>query len=393
LQKSTRIQSIILIGILGLFLVGMIELFQMRFQSGDIYPVYSSLRTDPLGTKAYYEALAAMPGLSVSRNYKPLPKLEGNATLLLLGVNGYAADSIEDAEVKTFESFVSGGGRLVMTFLPSRGGAQEKEIENKERRKLPEKKRTVSLAQRWGFKLSSLTPERGTKPEAVSMANEYQLPASIIWHSIVSFDVLDAGWETIYTSAEKPVMIERRYGKGTIVLATDTYFASNEAILKDRHSNLLAWLAGPRKSIVFDETHNGIFENPGITSLFRKYGLHGVFAGFLILGVLFIWKNSISLVPRHAKEDDESDNITTGRDHLSGFISLLRRNVPPREVLSVCVQEWEKGLRKGAVSKEKIERIEKEVEAFRERSVRSELQIDTYKSITKILSERLTHGK
>jgi hypothetical protein len=393
LQKSTRIHSIILIGLLGLFLVGMIELFQMRFQSGDIYPVYSSLRTDPLGTKAYYDALAAMPGLSVTRNYKPLPKLESSSALFLLGVNRYAVDFIEDAEVKTLESFISGGGRLVMTFLPSRGEAQKKEVENKERRKLPEKKRMVSLAERWGFRLSSVKPEGGTKPETVSVANNYQLPASITWHSIVSFDVLDIAWETIYQSAEKPVMIERRYGKGTIVLATDTYFVSNEAILKERHSDLLAWLAGPQKSIIFDETHNGIFENPGVTSLFRKYGLHGVFAGFLILGVLFIWKNSISLVPRHAKEDDESDNITTGRDHLSGFISLLRRNVPPREVLSVCVQEWKKGLRKGAVPKEKIERIEKEVEAFRDRSVKSEVQVDAYKSITKILSERLTHGK
>jgi hypothetical protein len=393
LQKNTRIYGIILIGLLGLFLVGMIELFQMRFQSGDIYPAYSSLRTDPLGTKAYYDALAAMPGLSVTRNYKPLPKLESSSVLFLLGVNGYAVNSIEDAEVKALESFVSGGGRLVMTFLSSRGGAQKKEIENKDLRKLPEKKQTVSLAERWGFRLSSVKPEGGTKPEAVSVTNDYQLPASITWHSIVSFDVSDAGWETIYTSAKRPVMIERRYEKGTIVLATDTYFASNEAILKERHSNLLAWIAGPRKNIVFDETHNGIFENPGITSLFRKYGLHGVFAGFLILGVLFIWKNSISLVPRHAKEDDESDNTTTGRDHLSGFISLLRRNIPPREVLSVCVQEWEKGLRKGAVPQEKIERIEKEVEAFRDKSIKKELQADTYKSITKILSERLTHGK
>jgi hypothetical protein len=186
-------------------------------------------------------------------------------------------------------------------------------------------------------------------------------------------------------------MIERKYGRGTIILATDTYFTSNEAVLKERHADLLAWLAGPHKSIVFDETHNGIFESPGITSLFRKYGLHGVFAGFLILGVLFIWKNSVSLVPRHVN-DDEPDDITTGKDHLSGFNSLLRRNVPPGEVLSVCVQEWKKGLQKGAVPKEKIERIEKEMEAFRDKSVRSELQTDIYKSIAKILSERLTHG-
>jgi hypothetical protein len=40
-----------------------------------------------------------------------------------------------------------------------------------------------------------------------------------------------------------------------------------------------------------------------------------------------------------------------------------------------------------------MERIEKAAGAFRDRSVKSELQVDAYKSITKILSERLTHGK
>jgi hypothetical protein len=393
LQKSTRIQSIIFIGLLGLFLFGLLELFQMRFQSGDIYPIYSSLRTDPLGTKAYYEALAAMPGLSVSRNYKPLPKLKGDSTLFVLGVNGYAVEFIEDTEVKALESFVSDGGRLIMTLLPTRAGIQTKNAENKEHTKLAGVKPPISLAKRWGFRISSDGSERTPKREAVSTTDGYQHPASITWHSIVSFEGLDAGWETIYKSADKPVMIERRYGKGTIVLATDTYFTSNEAILRERHPELLAWLAGSHQSIVFDETHNGIFENPGITFLFRKYGLHGVFIGFLLLGLLFVWKNSVSLVPRHANQDNEADNIATGKNHLSGFISLLRRNVPRKEVLSVCVQEWKKGLRQGAVPKEKMERIEKAAGAFRDRSVKSELQVDAYKSITKILSERLTHGK
>jgi hypothetical protein len=216
--------------LLGLFLFGLIELFQMRFESGDIYPAYSSLRTDPLGTKAYYDTLTTMPGLSVTRNYKPLPKLESNSTLFLLGVNRYAVEFIDEAEGKALESFVSGGGRLVMTFLPSYEEAQKKKTDSKEDSKLKRRKHFVSLADRWSFKLSSVKPEGVMKHKALSATDRYPLPGSITWHTIVSFDGLEAGWETIYQSAEKPVMIERRYGKGTIVLATDTYFVSNEEI-------------------------------------------------------------------------------------------------------------------------------------------------------------------
>ena len=40
-----------------LFVLGVIYLFLLRFEAGDVYPPYSSLRADPLGTMAWYESL------------------------------------------------------------------------------------------------------------------------------------------------------------------------------------------------------------------------------------------------------------------------------------------------------------------------------------------------
>ena len=34
---------------------GLLHLFALRFAQGDVYPPYSSLRSDPLGKKALYE--------------------------------------------------------------------------------------------------------------------------------------------------------------------------------------------------------------------------------------------------------------------------------------------------------------------------------------------------
>ena len=379
--------------LLFLFLFGLVELFQMRFRAGDIYPVYSSLRTDPLGTGAFYEALGKMPGLSVSRNYRPLPRLDNDTTLFLLGVNRYAVDLMNDDEIKVLEAFVSGGGRLVMTFLPAHAAAREAKPKERSPEKSAPQRHTTALGDRWGFRLSSGKLPEGLKAEAVFAVADRNLPASVSWHTTLFFDGLETAWETIYKSSDRPVLIEKRYGKGTIVLATDTYFASNEAVLRERHPDLLAWLAGAHKSIIFDESHNGILENPGVASLFRKYRLHGVFAGFLLLAVLFIWKNSVSLVPRRAYRDEKTAGVTSGRDHLSGFVSLLRRCVPPRKILSVCVREWKKGLLSGEVSVEKMQRVEKTAWAVDDEAASKELQADAYRAITIILSERTTHGK
>ena len=59
----------------AVFALGVGHLFQLRFSLGDVYPPYSTLRTDPLGAKAIYEALAAQPALSVERNLRPLDQL------------------------------------------------------------------------------------------------------------------------------------------------------------------------------------------------------------------------------------------------------------------------------------------------------------------------------
>ena len=46
----------------------------LRFESGDVLPEYSTLRADPMGTKAFYESLENL-GLPVERNYRTMSQL------------------------------------------------------------------------------------------------------------------------------------------------------------------------------------------------------------------------------------------------------------------------------------------------------------------------------
>src|SRR5436190_23553842 len=60
---------LLLFGSVAGFIFGLFELFQLRFETGDVYPPYSSLRADPLGTMALCESLQRVPGLTVRRDY------------------------------------------------------------------------------------------------------------------------------------------------------------------------------------------------------------------------------------------------------------------------------------------------------------------------------------
>ena len=66
---------ILLLGCASAFTFGLVRLFQLRFEVGDVYPAYSSLRSDPLGTMAFYESLGRVPGISARRDFSTQNRL------------------------------------------------------------------------------------------------------------------------------------------------------------------------------------------------------------------------------------------------------------------------------------------------------------------------------
>src|SRR5438874_6418717 len=108
---------LILLLVLAGFGYGLTRLFKLRFESGDIYPAYSSFRTDPLGTRAFYESLDRL--LAAERNFKPLLRMESGRDTALF-VLGLAPGQLRlsEVEVKDLEQYVLSGGRLVISFYP-----------------------------------------------------------------------------------------------------------------------------------------------------------------------------------------------------------------------------------------------------------------------------------
>jgi hypothetical protein len=427
----------LLLACIAFFAYGIVELFELRFETGDVYPAYSSLRADPLGTMAFYESLGKMPGVSVRRDISAenrLPDEPGTAYLHLAAEYGEWGYLSSDT-LKEIKDFVNGGGRLVITYFPTTSSfryeldedktnsvtpepAKSKDTnappakinkadqknktdktdktdnkdnaDKKKKKKIAAEHLWVSLEEEWGFHdgFQKLPADGDTyQPVTVTNKSDLDLPLTMKWHSALIFTNCDPKWTTVYARGTNAVVIERKFSHGSVVLASDSYFLSNEAMLSDRHADLLAWLVGNSRHVVFDEAHLGIVEQSGIAGLMRKYRLHGFALGLLLLAALFIWKNSASLVPPHP--DERSDDFVTGKDAAAGFVNLLRRNVPSRNVFGVSFAEWKKSAAtSGKVSRARLQQAEAIFEAEESLPQKDRNPIATYRTISETLRRK-----
>ena len=307
---------VIALALAAAFVWTALRLLGVQFATGDVYPEYSSLRTDPLGTKLLYDSLAALPGIAVNRGYLPLAFYKGNAsTVLLLGVRPPALD---DAEfLTTLERIARRGNRVVVGLsLPRSDGSDENT----------------------GPAANATPSTRGSKEKS---------PLETTWHirlhsekHRIYFDAAGE-WMRMDPTATLPA-IEHTFGKGAIVLYADSSPFSNEAMVVGEILGVVTAAIGPNTSICFDETHLGIAESGSVIGLARRYRLMGLAFGLALCAALAIWKHSS---PFPSPPTVSLQERTIGRTSFSGLATLLARHVPPRELASVCWQAWLKSNR------------------------------------------------
>lgn len=298
---------------------GLEQVIVAPLETGDVYPPFSSLRSDPLGTRALYESLAEQPAIEVDRLYKQRIQLSGpGEAMLVLGVDPAPWASQKVAQYADYEKLVQNGGRLVFGFLPVRG-----------RSAMPGE---GALHGYWNLKLEFRKPEKDDDSSSVPRESALYFEAGPEWQHSDGF-------------------IERRFGEGTIVLVPQTFALSNEGLREARNAALIAGLAGPAHKILFDENHFGVVETGSVAKLMRKYRLEGAVAVLAAVFGLFLWRSASSLLPpRRASAAD----AITGRDSLEGMTALLHRGVSERDLIDVCFAEWSRTDR----GKARIARVE-----------------------------------
>lgn len=435
MPKVNLIRIVFLFVLVLGFIFGVVKLFLLRFEAGDVYPTYSSLRSDPLGSRAFYSSLENMNDNRVSRNYLTLRdlKFEDHTALFYTGVAAFDAESVSAEWLKVFERLTRNGGRMILSFLPiekkpadwrmSTCVEPEGEVDNTEkgsRRDVHDdsekpgendenKSRTtpgrqiqdtsgkcVSLKEQWGltFAFAEEPAEKADHfSDDLSQNHGIGLPQTISWHTALYFDELDGLWRVIYTANGRPVVIERSYGKGSLVLSADSFFLSNEAMRSERHPELLAWTLGESANVVFDETHFGIFKQPGVLGLIRKYRFQWFLFTVAVIALLFIWKNSVYFVPPPKQSQSQPGrDVSSDRDSTQGLISLLRRNIPARQLLQICTREWERSIQsQNRLRNDKLRQVKSALQMVETQSPKSIDPVLGYRRISKIISKGRRH--
>jgi len=136
---------ILLLAVAAGFAYGLARLFEMRFAEGDIYPPYSSLRSDPMGAKALHDSFALLPDVSVTRNFRPLNRLAcTNCTVFLFGLEPFTFERLTDDRFQELENVAKEGARVVIAMRPVRRVTPPKPSA------VPAKKDPPTIEKRWG---------------------------------------------------------------------------------------------------------------------------------------------------------------------------------------------------------------------------------------------------
>ena len=330
------------------FVAGLVKLFDLRTEYGDVFPPYSTFRADALGTKALYESLDRMKQFRVWRNFAPIDKIhDPHGALLFFGLEAGPFFKSPKETLQHFPLWAAQGNRVVISFLPL--GADR------------------------------MTTQAGEAGHTLQFGVGFE-PARNPRNRTLYFKDLSPEWKVLISTGGQARIIARDFGGGTIILCADSYLFSNEALLNDRQTRLIAQLIGDARNIVFDEGHNGMHEDASVGTLARRYRLHGFAAGLLLLAGLFVWKSSARFLPA-LHEEDRLDSVS-GKDAASGLVKLLKRSVPGGQLISVCLAEWKRSPQlQERCGKQKLDRIEAAAKAEND-------PVQLYRTIHEILAER-----
>ncbi len=382
--KGSRFLTIAGIGVVIFFLYGVIQLLLMRFSTGDVYPAYSSLRSDPVGAKIFYESLELCCDLNLMRNYEPFFRIKdrSDAAVLVLGMGVGSLESVPASIAEEVNYFIRNGGRLVLTFLPVTGAFQSLSEEIESISEPDHTKNFVNLLEEWDIRIFFEKQGEGN----AYLKRDIQksgLPRSFSTHTALYFQTLDDDWKTIYQRANRPVLVERFQGKGSLALSAESFFVSNEAMANERHPALLLWLTGNRSAVIFDEYHHGVALEPGVATLARRYHLEWVVFCIVLLMLLFVWKNVTTLVP---PVEEGTVAVHRGKESMAGLTNLLRRNIPDSQVLFACYQEWQKSARQAPAENKK--RMESILESEKMKPLRQRDFVTAYNALSRTLKKR-----
>src|SRR3984893_2279354 len=353
-RKNKVLAYFLVLATIGTFVVVALQTFEVRLETQEGYPVASSFRADARGCRALSERLHRVPGVQTARflrTFSNLPPADGRS-LVIAGINPQT-NILRVQDRKSLSAWAEAGGTLIITLAAEdknsgKTGSPDYELvvpQKEQGSPSPNTKATPPTEEFW---LETLQGAGVHVFRHVDNSARHRFVSSVFatsgsWLGPLYFRDLQSPWRVVAESDHLPVGIQRSFGRGNVTLVADSYLLTNGALASDRETAFLGWLFRKSSTVLFDESHFGFMENPGVVSLARRYGLEPAFFVLLILALFFVWANRYSLVPKSASRSAES-LIVSGKGGETVFVNLLRRSLPTKDLLSTCVELWRKGL-------------------------------------------------
>jgi hypothetical protein len=358
----------------AVFIAGAWDAMVAPLATGDVYPPYSTLRADPMGSRALFESLSEQSGLEVSRLYKARSPLATGTALFILGVDSVSWRTSQKAVLDDYEKLLKNGGRIVIAFLPARA---------------PQNLQEASAPH-------AGQPDPGT-PDAQAMERQWHI--RLLYRKLSGQEDRDSGalpresalyfdpgpeWRVLQRPYGDPSVVERDLAGGTLVLVQNGYRLSNQGLAELRDADLIAHLAGPSNRVLFDENQFGVAEVGSVAVLLRKYQLEGALAILFAVAGLFIWRTTSSFLP--PRSEPQSTPVA-GRDSREGLVALLRRSIPEDQLLAACWKQWSRSAPRTGSGRELMDRALHQTEdAGEQRTARD--PVADYRAACRVLTER-----
>jgi Domain of unknown function (DUF4350) len=332
IRKKT-INIIIFAGAMIALAVVCRQLYFLRFRGSDIYPQFSSFRSDPFGCKVLFESLARLESVKVTRNLRPLEEMKSpsGSCLLVIGAGRRIFRKNRD-----LLKFAMNGGRVVVFYSPF----QMKSVYTPQ--KPPPfmfgKPQRELLLPGSVLKRHHLPPAFPVQANPLKIVSQHKLP-KIDFYSSWYFHPQHKDWQALFTVLDKPVLIKRRYGSGELVLCSDSFLMSNEAMAGKPSGKLILYLLGGRKQVFFEETHLGSYESRNITWLISRYNLIWVLLALGVTVGLFVWRSL--LTPSDSDRPiSKIPDVAIDNDSLAAPAGLFQQDFPARELPGLCLDEF-----------------------------------------------------
>lgn len=269
---------------LAAFVALLVPRMMQSIAQGDVYPEWSTMRSDPLGAKVLYLALQRTGGVAVERNYEPWRQAVPRPALYVM--LGASPSLLQDT--KDLAKLLSAGGTVLLALPPSSA-------------------KFAARTEKVGFVTAS-------RSEIALKSDD---------------------WKCLMGTRERCKLAS----KGQIRLLADGSPLRNGELHDARQTELVARLFANGLPVVFDESHLGVNETGGVGVLLQRYRLFPAIGMMLAAALLFVWRSSVSMLPER-----EPVSAAMTPQPAASLRTLLAQRVPRAKLLGTLVEEWKRAL-------------------------------------------------